>query len=44
MYIVDKIYSNVELQAEVSEVCGDSVGSFEEIVEKLEQDIEETNE
>ena len=34
----------IELQAEVSDVCGESDGKFEEIVEKVEEDIEETNE
>ena len=34
----------IDLQAEVSDVCGESDGSFEEIVEKVEEDIEETNE
>ena len=33
-----------ELQAEVSDVCGESDGTFEEIVEKVEEDIEETSE
>lgn len=33
-----------ELQAEVSDVCGENDGTFEEIVEKVEEDIEETNE
>ena len=33
-----------ELQAEVSDVCGESDGTFEEIVEKVEEEIEETSE
>jgi hypothetical protein len=33
-----------ELQAEVSDVCGESDGTFEEIVEKVEEDIEDTSE
>ena len=28
----------------MADVCGDSEGSFEEIVEALEQEIEESNE
>lgn len=34
----------LELQTEVSEVCGDSDGSFEEIVKAIEQEIADTNE
>ena len=34
----------IGLQAKVSDVCGESDGSFEEIVEKVKEDIEETNE
>ena len=34
----------IELQSEVSDVCGESDGTFEEIVEKVEEDIEEINE
>ena len=44
MYITYAFSLTIDFQAEVSDVCGESDGSFEEIMEKVEEDIEDTNE
>ena len=41
---VYETFSNIELQEEVADVCGDSVSSFEELLKRVEDEIEDTNE